>query len=1047
MTVSRDHYYRLASEVPQERIESATSLLSELQETDTKEEWDYALNRLIKGLNSTRQSAKIGFSMSLIEVITVLIRDDKYDLSVLSYLTKLMELTEIKSSMKGKEERAILFGRLFGLQALLNSGLLYDDDVSLSKEVKEFANILIDLSIIKSWLRESTIFTLYTFVNQFISVSENSNDFLKFVFQKLNDSSLNLTTEGMAIYLAIPKNLRPTVVLNVSSNNHTNWKNGDPLYRDNLNLLTKVLKDAEVVEEPTDEDSKQKPKQKSNWSPRTHFVWDLIIKEFLQNNDVEDEEVGKKRKKHSKEGKSKKSKKSKTSGEDESESISLKLFWKVVVDESLFSEKASHERKYWGFELFTKFLKSAIPDDEIQNLFTPNLIRCLINQSSQQNRFLNKISIQVLKTIVTVSKVELSKAPIILECLLNESHGGCWNFDLVTKSKTVDEILSSSEVENVVKQFKNILIKKFSIAQENADNEVKEEKESDDNEEGADVGEEEALPMKLPLDNVQKWCLDKLLHLTRTHKNLLQNPEQSSLLKDIFKLFIKIAYFKVVDGKNISNNVKNIAQERLNSILSDIINFKNDDNEPWPLFCIDYIRELENDDNYELLSSFDESLIEKKDEILEILSKIKKSIKKSKKKGSKGDEDQLYCFQLLFSMVLIQFYMADEEAVSVLEELKMCYEDITQSSKADDDEEIDSAQILTEIILSFVARKSTLLKKLSMIIWDSFLCAKNDDGKLRLNETSLQLLYDVLVARENKEGLEKVFEGQGEYEAEDEEENDEDGEEDEDEDSDNSDDDDDSESETDPDSTVDRVEKETSEKLAEALGIPSSSGEVKFEDISSGDDDDYESDSMDDEQMMEIDDQLSKIFKERRNALSTVVSGNARKNEVMEAKEQMIFFKNRILDLLESLNKHQPSSYLNLTMIKPIVILIGLTLDKNVGLKAHKLLKTKISKTKISALSESENGEEFKESLLETIQWLHQTATSSSSNQSHSLACNQACIILSKNLIGLDESYLDQVIEIYTQSLKDWAVNKKSKIQASMFFDFINWLNAKREHK
>ncbi|KAM9912575.1 hypothetical protein OXX80_014298, partial [Metschnikowia pulcherrima] len=82
MSVSRDHYYTLASEVPQERLEAATKLLSELSEVNKTEEWDYALNRLIKGLTTSRQSARFGFSMALTEVVRELVTKQDYELSV-----------------------------------------------------------------------------------------------------------------------------------------------------------------------------------------------------------------------------------------------------------------------------------------------------------------------------------------------------------------------------------------------------------------------------------------------------------------------------------------------------------------------------------------------------------------------------------------------------------------------------------------------------------------------------------------------------------------------------------------------------------------------------------------------------------------------------------------------------------------------------------------------------------------------------------------------------------------------------------------------------
>lgn len=1066
MPVLKDHYYRLASEVPQERIEAATALLQELTQVNEKDEWDYALNRLIKGLTSSRQSARLGFSMALIEVLRELVEKEEHELTVSTFLQQVLKLSQVKSSMKGKDERSVLFGRLFGLQVLLNSQLLFNKKVSSPELLCEFVDQLVELSSIKSWLRETSIFTLCQFISL---LKDNSNEdvVLVHILQKINDVGLNLTTEGIAVYLSIPQQTRE-IYANKIIDTKLNWKNGDPFSKGNLPTLAKALKDVEVVEPESDGSDTPKTKngnskQKGSWSPRIHFVWDIIIQHY-NNHGVEDfadneNEISssKKRKKTS----SKSSKKQKITNDNE---VPLKEFWKVVVDETLFADKSSHERKYWGFEIFLKFLTS-IKSTDISSLFTPNFMRCLINQSSQQNRILNKISTKVLSTIVDSSSKDFTKAPIILDCLVDESKGGCWNFDLVTKSKCTDKLIgvlngkediNSFEVDLVLNQFKDVLISKFNNALAS-----QEEEEETENEHEV---------MKKSNDNIQKWALDKLLLLFRSNKALLSNEKNNSKwLTKILKLLIQHSFFKKIDSHAVSGNIRKLCQDRLNSVLSDIINIQMSDRS-WPLStCLSYINKLEISDDYENLLQFDETLLNVKEEALAVLAEIDVSLKNSRKNDTQK-RDQLDCFKLLFSMILIQFYMGDEEAVTVLDELKMCYNNFF---KREENEDTDSAVFLTEIILSFTSRKATLLKKLSSIAWESFLCSKDETDKVKLNEECLQLLFDVLEARENKEGQQKLFENEDEFEAVDDEDNnsqdsadsaDEESDKNDEEDSDGSDSDDDSESGSDEESSganksndvLSEVDKQTNLKLAQALGIPTeSSGEVKFEDLSSLEDNDedssYQSDSMDDEEMMAMDDQLSKIFKERHNAMSSVVTGNKRKAEVIEAKEQMIFFKNRILDLLELFNKNQPSSYLNLAMIKPLIILINLTMDKNLGVKAHKLLKTKLSKTKLTnreleinfpTKTEQSN---YKESLMSLIEWLQKEAGSNkSSNQAHSMACGQSCIIVAKSLIAVDELYLDRIIDLYAQCLKKWAAKPNSKIQASMFFDFINWLNSKR---
>lgn len=1025
MSVLRDHYYRLASDVPKERIDAATALLGELVSVNLPEEWTYSLNRLVNGLTTTRQAARFGFSMALTEVARELIYKDDYELTVDGYLDKIIGASEVKASMKGKEERAALFGRLFGLQILLNSLLLFDGKVTSNDVLVKFCQALIELSASKSWLRETAVFTLCQFIGLYLQQEDYDDKIIVSILQSINDNGLNLSTEGLAVYLAIPKPLRFSLSSKVTGAKAA-WKNGDPFSKGNLPTLAKTLKDAEISNaEDDDEDSKKKSKQKSSWTPRVPFVWDSIIANFSSSLTDDEEETTKKGKKRSKSHKSG-SKKQKT----ESSDISIKEFWKVVVDETLFSDKASHERKFWGFEIFIKFLQNISPS-EVGNLFTPNILRCLINQSAQANRLLNKISIKVLNSIIEVSKKDVLKAPVILERLIDDSVGG-WNFDLMTKSKVTDSLVAvlgivedtDASVEVVLSSISSVLLSYFSEAVET--------------QKGDDEG------FKKSNDNGLKWVLDKLLVLFRSSKKF--TSISNDWLDDIFKFLIKTAFFSPVEGNNVSGNIRKLAQDRLNTFLSETMSIKRKGSS-YATYCIKQIEKVEKTQSYKINLEFDEELLAIKQDCTDLLASIKELIcMKSDKK------DQLACFELLFSMVLIQLYMGDDETVTALGELKACYENTFVES----DDEVDPAIVLTEVILSFIARKSALLKKLSLIVWETLLCAKNEDGSVKLNLECLKLLFDVLETKENKEGQQKLFDAEDEF-GEDAEEDDEgEKEEEEEEEESESDSDSDSDESEDEANTTSQVDKDTTIKLAQALGIPTeSSGEVKYEDIDSfgEDEDSYKSDSMDDEQMMAMDDQLSKIFKDRRDALTSISSGNKRKAEVMEAREQMIFFKNKILDLLDSFSKINPNSHINFTIIKPILILIDLTMDKNLGVKAHKLLKTRLSKTKITVADlerdfpTKQQQQDFKQSLLNLIQWAQDKAATKSSNQAHGLACSQSCLLVSKNLVDLDPLYLDQIVDIYSKSLKDWAINPKNKVQASLFFDFINWVNSKRSRK
>lgn len=1004
-TVLRDHYYRLASEVPQERISAASGLISELTKVNDEGEWKYALDRLIKGLSTTRQSARFGFSMALAELLRELIQSHSTIITTSSFYDRIVDATQVKSSMKGKEERAILFGRLFGLQALLNSGCLTGENAAI-EEQQTFVTLLMELSTQKPWLRETAIFTLCSFIKQLLVTDQLGAQIVHCILRQLTDLGLTFTSEGIAVYLSIPSDLRS---LSQQVTNASTWKNGDPLSKGNLPVLARALKEVKGPAADHSDESKgqQKVQQKSSWTQRLPFVWDLVLKNLIDVT-LETETIGSEKKRTKTSSKSAKKRKVDEHTSTLTNRINLNEFWTVVVDEAFFSDKSSPERKYWGFQIFSKFV-GEVNAEQLPTLFSPNFMRCLINQSAHSNRLLHKMASRLLEHITDVSK-DLFKAPLILSSLLNESKGGCWNFDLVTKSKTVDSIITSVSTNSdaqVVSYFASEVRSALNAQFEDA----------------VQTQEPELLKRS---ESKQKWVLDKFLLLIRSTKHAIASHHQFA--EDILKHLVKNAFFEKEGKTTASEAVHKTSQERVSSILAELISVPREKGS-WPLLCVEYIRKLEASKKYQILSELEGELATVADSCYEKIKEVNKLEKSA----------QNSCLELMFSMVYIQLYMGDTEAVSTFEDLLVCYDKLESSSG-----DSSSAIILTEIVLSFVSRRSSLLKKLSMMIWDTFLCTPDENGKILADPSSLKLLYDILIAKENKEGQQQLFEGEEEYEDEEEETAGDDEEESEEEDVVES----DSESDEQEDNTeITEVDKTTNKKLAAALGILTEySGEVKFSDLSDDSDgSDGESDSMDDEQMMEMDDQLSKIFKERKDALDNVVTGNKRKAEVVEAKEQMTFFKNRVLDLLELFVRKQPDSALILTMIEPLVVLIGLTMDKGINAKAHKLMKSKFNRCKITNFDTiSTDPKEVEAYLIENLNKVHDIATKSKT-QSQTLACNQAGILIAKALTTFNEGNIQMVIDMYCTTMKNWAVQPKNKIQASMFFDFINWINSKRK--
>jgi DNA polymerase phi len=107
-------------------------------------------------------------------------------------------------------------------------------------------------------------------------------------------------------------------------------------------------------------------------------------------------------------------------------------------------------------------------------------------------------------------------------------------------------------------------------------------------------------------------------------------------------------------------------------------------------------------------------------------------------------KNQMSAFELLFTLVILQVLNGDSESLSLLDELKFCYDKVIRSKTTDDDEEApDAGNILVEILLSFLSKQSLLLRKLAQQVFKAF------TGQLTAE--NLQLMFDVCFMRDTLE--------------------------------------------------------------------------------------------------------------------------------------------------------------------------------------------------------------------------------------------------------------------------------------------------------
>lgn len=152
------------------RLDASVSLLTSLPLTAvngaSSTDVSYTIKRLVTGLGSANEAAREGFAVALAELIALLPFD-----SARTILPLVLDTTTAPGSADGKEERNLLFGRLFGLHALVRSNVLLHKEQPDSEQYKDTILALVALSGRKSWMREPASWAIVEAVRSLISAT------------------------------------------------------------------------------------------------------------------------------------------------------------------------------------------------------------------------------------------------------------------------------------------------------------------------------------------------------------------------------------------------------------------------------------------------------------------------------------------------------------------------------------------------------------------------------------------------------------------------------------------------------------------------------------------------------------------------------------------------------------------------------------------------------------------------------------------------------------------------------------------------------------
>ncbi|KAF9815443.1 hypothetical protein IEO21_04614 [Rhodonia placenta] len=929
----------------------------------------YSIRRLVRGLSSPRESSRLGFAVALTELLSRI-----NTVTCAQIVALIVDSSKTQGSMTGQEERDAHFACLFGLTSVIQSGLLLrNTPLPTSASSSTLAS---SLSSFKDVLTH-----LFALGEKKSWLRESAWWAIGLAVDSLGSSDVAWKEEAVdAVFLALfseRKYWTPEKValaLKLQKRFPTrDWKK----------LLTPTFKHTDLLstgnlttiarilkEAASDEESKPDLSQTGMWKPQVHFVWDVLLDEVLSESNT---------------------------GPDAK--CSFPEFFRITVDESLFASTASPERKYWGFQIFRKALpRVASPD--LPLLFTKNFMRSWINHLSNSDRYLHKIARQVATDIQSVVKNN-STLGFTLILQLTGGHGSR-QFDRLTKTKTVETILTSMDTGGI-ESYINYLLEQ--------------------------INDESALADIQALNGRRAWILDQLSALIRNGA-IPKSDGWVQLVLDwlvVHGLFVAkkksdkshIKALHRIPSPPFSDDLRKACRERLLSCLAELTGqltvVKEDDNktlkmpavasdgEFWIERVLSTIDQLEKDTKHvSPLDDVDEEELELRQKSRQIAERLR-SITDSRAESAKGA-------RLLLSATLLHHYCSDEDVDSaVLEGATRMFPAVEKKNKkskkstsnAADNAESQAAEpvdVLVDNVIGFLEQATSYMRAVANQVFSLLSGA--------VQESTIDLILTQLERRDPTEGI---------ADEEDEEMED-------DEKSASESDDDDSgdaseENEDEDDEEVDEEEDaELRRKIEEALrvnGVEATDGNSE---------DESDEDLMDDDQMLAIDEQLAAVFRARANERKT--------GKDVDAQREATHFKNRVLDLVDTFLKKQPTSPLVAKTILPLVDLVVSTGsdEKQLADKASGILRSRIGKSKEAPVNLD------KERAKEVLEELHSRARKTPS--SDVLATFAQCsVYLSRALHHEGEE--EAVLAAYRASLADFVTRKASKLNTGFFLEFV----------
>jgi DNA polymerase phi len=192
---------------------------------------------------------------------------------------------------------------------------------------------------------------------------------------------------------------------------------------------------------------------------------------------------------------------------------------------------------------------------------------------------------------------------------------------------------------------------------------------------------------------------------------------------------------------------------------------------------------------------------------------------------------------------------------------------------------------------------------------------------------------------------------------------------------------------------------------------------------------------MTDSEMMALDSKLVEIFSQRKKEPN-------KKREQKDAKENVVNFKNRVLDLLEIYVKKQAGNPLAFGLLLPLLQLIRTTKTSQVKTKASNLID---AFAKASKGAKGKGAEFDVNTIFQTLRDIHNEASKDPSS-GFTKAASTASLLVVASLCRADSQAIKEVATIYTDSqLKCY--KREVKIPRAFFEQWVIWVDSHMNQK